>query len=175
MFSEPDFAQFIAGLGLKHFEPEELLAKTDRAHNTAPPKSLWENIAPTIIVLDRLRERLNRPIRISSAYRSHEYNRRLRGSAPLSQHVAFNAIDFVPGGGVSLFEATRLLQSMSDQWFASPAVFNRSAVSVGGRDIPSSDLLWRGGGGANEFRFRGGVSEYSNFIHIDTRGAIARW
>lgn len=175
MFNRNDFDAFVAGLGLRYFTSDELLAKTDRAFNTAPPARLWANIAPTILVLDQLRDDLGAAIRINSVYRSHEYNRRLRGSVPLSQHVAFNAIDFSPRGGVSLADAAERLFAMRDRWFSAPSQFSRAEEVVETRAIRNRPLVWRDEGSGPEFRFRGGVSEYSNFIHIDTRGENSTW
>lgn len=97
------FTAFIEGLGLRHFKAYELLTKgaqhsnPDSAAfglNTDPPRDLWPNIAATISVLDALRERLGAPVVPTSVYRSPTYNSAIAG-AGASQHMEFNAIDFV--------------------------------------------------------------------------------
>jgi hypothetical protein len=88
---------------LKFFAPSEFLIR-GTAHgtpgspgyglNTDPPRELWKNIVPTAKLLDQLRERLDTPIRIISAYRSPEYNRAIAG-AHASMHIEFRAVDFI--------------------------------------------------------------------------------
>ena len=74
-----DFAVFVAGIGLKHFSAGELLVKGSKhgnpgnpayGLNTDPPKQLWDNIVPTVRLLDRLRDALGAPINFTSVYRS---------------------------------------------------------------------------------------------------------
>jgi hypothetical protein len=98
-----DFALVVAKFGLKHFSAGELLVKGasngNPEHsafglNTDPPKALWDNIGPTIMLLDRLREKIGAPIHCTSIYRSPPYNAAI-GGAKNSQHMKFNAIDFV--------------------------------------------------------------------------------
>ena len=55
------FEEFFATLELQHFKFHELLKHTDREGNTEPPRSLWDNIVPTILVLDKSRAHLGVP------------------------------------------------------------------------------------------------------------------
>lgn len=101
----PAFEAFIGKLGLRWFAPDEFLELGGsnsgrgrcRGKNGYPDRSLWPNIATTAKVLDALRQRLGKPIRISSAYRNGAYNSCI-GGASASQHTRFNAIDFKVAG-----------------------------------------------------------------------------
>lgn len=100
-----DFDRFIEDLGLRFFTPAEFLflgAGNDSGRcqglNTFPPRELWPNIVNTARFLDAIRAEMNSPIRITSCYRSPDYNRCVSGAAS-SQHVQFNAIDFVCSAG----------------------------------------------------------------------------
>ncbi len=175
MFDINAFKTFVSGLRLSHFSAEELLTKTDRVHNHQPERSDWESIAPTILILDRMRSEMGVSINLNSVYRSHEYNRRLRGSGKRSQHVAFNAIDFTTGNRALLDDFTDKLISWRGEWFDSPRQYERSDIVIEGRKIPRQELSWRDRRGVHQFKFNGGVSLYSSFVHIDTRGYDAGW
>ncbi|MBT3143363.1 N-acetylmuramoyl-L-alanine amidase [Ruegeria litorea] len=99
-FSHSDFEAFIRSLGLRYFSPSEFLVlggqnKSGKCagKNTLPPQSLWGNIANTALLVDRIRDRLNAPVFITSAYRSPPYNACI-GGASASQHMRFNALDW---------------------------------------------------------------------------------
>ena len=118
-FDESAFAARIDALGLKHFGYKELLARTSSKNkfgtkNSKPPMRLWDNIIPTIIILDELRAELGKSISLQSIYRSEEYNQassdssmwrelRLRktwisASAPASRKALAESYSlFVPG------------------------------------------------------------------------------
>lgn len=142
---DPDFASFIATLGLQHFSASEFLVMGGSnssgacaGRNHPPPRSLWANIASTARVLDRLRSELALPIRLTSVYRNQPYNTCIAG-AGLSQHMRFNAADFTVSGASPSQSAAKLLE-LRDAGF-----------------------------------FHGGVGLYSTFVHVDTRGNNATW
>jgi hypothetical protein len=121
-FDEAAFIAYVGSLGLKHFKPYELLVMGSRhsdpdspcrGKNTRPPRKLWENIGPTIKVLDQLRARLGAPIRILNVYRSPAYNACI-GGAPQSEHMNFRAVDFMAEGNSRPADWARLLRSMRD-------------------------------------------------------------
>ena len=91
------YHEFISGLYLRHFTPEEFVSYTNQIRkgiiNTPPPASLFSNIIPTIWILDLLREKVQKPITLTSIYRSPNYNRAV-GGVSNSQHLRHNAIDF---------------------------------------------------------------------------------
>jgi peptidoglycan hydrolase-like protein with peptidoglycan-binding domain len=98
----PKFVEFVATLGLRHFVADELLflgnqnkSGSCKGLNDYPPEILWRNIAPTVAVLDKLREEMGAPIHFLSLYRSPAYNKCIDGSATNSFHMRYQAIDFV--------------------------------------------------------------------------------
>lgn len=101
-----DFDRFIKSLNLRNFSTDEFLI-LGGAHNTPgggcagkntyPPRALWPNIARTAQVLDHLRDRLDKPIAITNAYREPAYNACI-GGAKGSKHMEFNALDFKVSG-----------------------------------------------------------------------------
>jgi uncharacterized protein YcbK (DUF882 family) len=134
-----EFEQFIRDrVELRFFSPRELLFKgaTHFARgskgfglNTGPPRELWENILPTIKVLDRLRGTLGAPIRILSAYRSPAYNRSIDG-ALRSYHTQFKAIDFTAARGTPSIWAQELKEMRYEGDFNGGIGLYRSFVHV---------------------------------------------
>ena len=97
---EEDYADYIAGLNLRHIKPHELIRAHRRERNGVkngvPPRRLWKNMAPTLKAADELRERLGVPLNyITSAYRSPAYNRQCPGAATRSYHTRNMATDLV--------------------------------------------------------------------------------
>lgn len=185
------FAARIDGIGLKHFKASELLARTASKNkfgtaNSKPPERLWDNIIPTIIVLDALREHLGKSISIVSVYRSEAYNQAAgdksvgyAGRAKTSQHMAFTAIDFIVSG-MACTEVEKTLKewSNSGKMFYSPVMFERKAEKVSAGAIPFGELprTWRVWPLGVWFAFKGYIHAYpsENFTHIDTRGMTSK-
>jgi hypothetical protein len=95
------FSAYVAALGLRNFGADELLflgsqnaAGKCTGLNQYPDQSLWSKIAPTVAILDKLRDDLGAPIHILSAYRAPPYNQCLDGTATNSFHMRFQALDF---------------------------------------------------------------------------------
>ena len=85
---------------MKYFTIEELCrsntAKSLNIDNT-PPREIRENLeALTVHVLDVLRERYGKPVRVNSGYRSAELNDAIKGAAN-SQHLKGEAADITAG------------------------------------------------------------------------------
>jgi uncharacterized protein YcbK (DUF882 family) len=143
--------EFIDSLGLRHFKGKEFTPYWSRVRNgvknSEPPRELWENIIPTLVVLDELRERTGKPISLLSTYRNPNYNR-VVGGATQSHHKNFNAIDFT--GGLAPSEYARILKGMRNERFVNPLT-------------------------GKKFTFLGGVGKYPGFTHLDTRGHNADW
>ena len=100
---DTEFAAFIQRLNLRHFKPYEFLVMGHQhtnpnspafGLNAKPHRNLWKNIADTARVLDSLRELMGAPIATLSVYRTEAYNKAI-GGAKSSQHLDFNAVDFV--------------------------------------------------------------------------------
>jgi hypothetical protein len=142
---------YINGLGLSYFKGQELTPYWSRTcgntRNSVPPQSLWKNIAPTLVVLDRLRRDLGTAINITSSYRDNDYNACV-GGVSNSEHTQFKAIDFVARTGTPSSWAAKL-RGYRGQQFVIP--------------------------GIGSYTFSGGIGTYSNFVHIDTRGYNADW
>ena len=169
-----NFEGFITSLELQYFEPSELLINTENPLNTAPPQELWNNIVPTILILDKLRECLGVPICLSSVYRAPDYNATIEGAAPQSLHQAFAAADIsIPAlndMGVSLTVVYQLLSLWQDRWFESPVAISTIPVEVPAGVTPHAPLNTHEENGNHTFQFRGYIAYGGTYIHIDTRG-----
>lgn len=190
-FDETAFAAKIDALGLKHFTYKELLARISSKNkfgtkNSKPPMRLWDNIIPTIIILDALREELGTSIKLVSVYRSEEYNQAssdptqgYTGRAKTSQHMAFTAIDFTVSG-MSCTKVEKILMEWRDtgKMFYSPYKFERKAEKVKAGTIPFGELprQWHVWPFGVWFSFKGYIHAYpsENFTHVDTRGLTSK-
>jgi len=94
--NEREYKQFLAGLGLRYFRPEEIIRPHRNirkgVQNTIPPKELWSEMESTLKVADELRHRLGARVTVLSGYRSMSYNRAV-GGASRSQHTRNRALD----------------------------------------------------------------------------------
>lgn len=184
------FAAKIYGAGIKYFGPNEAMARTTSKNkfgtpNSRPSQDLWDNIIPTLIVLDALREHYGQPIKIHSAYRSKAYNQAsddaatgYKGRAKTSQHIAFTAIDFTVTGHPCTQVETQLMKWRDEgKQFYSPVSFQRKAVVVDGLTIPFGELPRTSAvEGGVWFYLRGYIDAYpsDNFTHLDTRGITGK-
>ena len=91
-FNARQFRHFGAGEFTAYFG-----AVRKGVRNSTPPRALWDNLVPTLRIVDALRGHLGKPCRILSSYRSPDYNRAV-GGAPQSQHLQFNALDIAFDG-----------------------------------------------------------------------------
>lgn len=96
-----NYKEFLTGLNLRHFNAEEFtsyqFASRNGVRNALPPRELWENIVPTAWLLDMLRAHLQKPIVLTSTYRSTMYNQAVGGTSR-SLHKDNRAIDFQARG-----------------------------------------------------------------------------
>ncbi len=175
--SEALFRKFIHELRLRNFKANELTAlfqrERDGVRNSPPAPELWSNIAPTLVVLDALRERMNAPISLSSAYRSPDYNAAI-GGAPASLHTAFSAVDFYLDNGKEEAAAETLL-NWQGRRFHCPVPIRSEADKNGSARLYSLRPVDEENGWS--FEFNGGVGYYraQRFVHLDTRGRRAVW
>ena len=84
----------------------ELTRTSVRGNNTPEASAVDNLIALVDRVLDPLRERYGKPIRVTSGYRSKLVNERV-GGAPTSQHTKGEAVDFVCEDMKTAFEIIR--------------------------------------------------------------------
>ncbi|MCX7109013.1 MAG: D-Ala-D-Ala carboxypeptidase family metallohydrolase [Proteobacteria bacterium] len=171
-----DFSSFIRSLRLRHFTAAELLVGTERVRNgvsnSFPPRELWHNIAPTVIVLDELRQRLGGAVNLNSGYRNPLYNAQLDGAAGRSQHMDFRALDFTTNATTMGDLADRALE-LRGLRFRIPITGLDFLQKHAPFDIDGLDLAQVGG--ETLFTWHGGVGEYTNFVHIDCRGENRDW
>ncbi|WP_420460874.1 D-Ala-D-Ala carboxypeptidase family metallohydrolase [Neolewinella sp.] len=170
------FVDYFNGLKLKHFQPAELLIGTSRAENCIPPRELWDNMVMTIVVLDELRSHFNAPLILTSVYRCEDYNRKINSASKLSQHQAFTAADFHVRG-VSAKKAADVLNDWADtgKEFRLPVKVNRTGISCSHGVIPFHDVRTNSKPEGEYFQLAGGISNYVNFTHLDTRGEYVTW
>ncbi len=144
------FRGFMEQAQLTHFDPAEFLTLgashfvkgPGQGLNAAPPQSLWPNIMQTAQVLDKLRDRLNAPIRISSAYRTKPYNTAIDGAAN-SWHLQFRACDIIVDG-VPPAKVADMLQKMKDEGeFKGGVGLYRGFTHV---DTRGKNVYWVAGG-----------------------------
>jgi uncharacterized protein YcbK (DUF882 family) len=107
------FDQWFATKKFKHFTASEFTSYFRRTRNgvrnTPPPVALWENIVPTLRIVDDLRRHFGKPIVLLSSYRSPAYNKAV-GGASASIHMKFNALD-IAVAGIAPSEVFRTLRS----------------------------------------------------------------
>ena len=106
--------EFLASEGIKHFKGKELVTGRLRG-NRIPIKNLWDNIIPTLNVLDTARDKFG-SIKINSCYRNEIYNRKV-GGASKSKHKLFKACDIKPLNASLDVVASWLEENIpSDKW-----------------------------------------------------------
>lgn len=80
-----------------HFTLEELTQSQTASRlgiDNTPPPDVIENLTRTAQCLEAVRKVLDKPITISSGYRSPRLNKAVKGAAN-SQHVTGQAVDFI--------------------------------------------------------------------------------
>ena len=142
MSSLQGFQRLLDKWGVKHFKAREFFyrgASDEKLNlNTDPPANLWPNMEATAKVIDEARKRLKAPIRITSAYRSPAYNRRI-GGVSNSTHVRFNATDLVTDSPAKLYLV--LMDMRREGLFKGGLGLYRSFVHV---DTRGHNATWRG-------------------------------
>ena len=175
---------YLALAGCRWISPGEVVSACGGG---IPPRALWPNIVPTMIVADAARERLGRAILVTSAWRSKLYNGSIRNAASLSQHLAFLALDLhVVEVGRWIEKRQHELQELLIRWrsdgkfFEVPAGLGWNgtvnADPLLGRAIPWKQIeVWERDGGSRVFRMAGGIGRYASFTHLDLRGFGSTW
>lgn len=142
MSNEQQFQRLLDKWGVKHFTAKEFFyrgASDEQWHiNSDPPAELWPNMEQTARMLDEARKRFGKAIRISSAYRSPAYNKRI-GGVPNSTHVKFNATDLVSDSPAKLYLV--LMDMRREGLFKGGLGLYRSFVHL---DTRGHNATWRG-------------------------------
>ena len=142
MTNQEQFQRHLDEWGVTHFTAREFFyrgASDERFQlNTDPPAELWPNMEQTAKVLEQARKRLGASIRITSAYRSPAYNKRIGGVAN-STHVKFNATDLVTAEPASLYLV--LMDMRREGVFKGGLGLYRSFVHM---DTRGHNATWRG-------------------------------
>jgi hypothetical protein len=94
------YAAFLGGLQMKHITVRQILEASMKTHGSIragiPPATMWKNMRPTLLVADRLSEKLREKVEVViSAYRCPAYNATCPGAASGSQHMKNVALDLV--------------------------------------------------------------------------------
>lgn len=190
---ESNYLAALAGLGLDHHSPIELLLPMKRvasngAKNTLPHPSLGPRLFFIALYLDLQRKACGFGNRQASLYRAPAYNAAI-GGARFSQHQAMAAADTHPIGGSrrALQQAAESLrnrridltpeqQKVFRDWIRKynlgPGVFSGS---VKGERINPANLRVRLDGPDAGINIIGGQGDYSWGSHRDLRGTVARW
>lgn len=145
--SEREILMFQAMLdkaGVQYFTAEEIFFRgasdVKLKLNSDPPRALWKNIIPTVLVADEARRRLGKPIKITSAFRNLAYNRAI-GSGPRSQHVQFKALDLWTTAPATLYKILLDLRREKFAGVSGGLGLYRTFCHVDCRPYPAT---WRG-------------------------------
>lgn len=104
-----DLQSLIDSWGVRHFTAAELCTERRTGAITVPPRQMWANIRPALMVADAVREVMGVPILVVSGYRSPDYNATVRGSLR-SEHMQFRALDLRPmNASVEALEQMRVI------------------------------------------------------------------
>lgn len=104
-----DLQALIESWGVRHFTARELCTERRTGTVTVPPRDMWRNIRPALLVADAVREVMGIPILVVSGYRSPDYNATVRGSLR-SEHMQFKALDLRPmNASVAALEQMRVI------------------------------------------------------------------
>ncbi len=94
------YRKFLNAHPMKYLSASEILRphfkRREGVSSGVPPTELWSNIVPTLHVANKIRQRLNTPLRyVVSAYRSLAYNAKCPGASKYSLHMQNRALDLV--------------------------------------------------------------------------------
>ncbi len=77
------YANFIQDLGLKNITSHDVLApqmlSKKRIQNSLPPRYMWENIVPTLRLIDKMSTYIKAEVHFVAIYRTPYFNRAMRG------------------------------------------------------------------------------------------------
>jgi lysozyme family protein len=111
--------------------------------NTDPPAALWPNMIDLARALQRFREEIGAPVKLTSVYRSPAYNKTLSGSATNSQHMQFMAADVIVDKGTPSDWQKLFAKLRSEGVFNGGIGLYKTFVHV---DVRGSPANWKGKG-----------------------------
>jgi lysozyme family protein len=135
-----------------NFRWDEFLTKGGSHHdknsdgyglNTDPPAALWPNVIELARTLQRFRDEIGAPVKLTSVYRSPAYNKSLSGSATDSQHMQFKAADIIAGKGTPRDWQKLLIKLRTEGVFNGGIGLYKTFVHVDVRGFPAN---WKGKG-----------------------------
>lgn len=111
------YASYLASIKFRRLTVKQVLEAHAKQRgsvwNSLPPRTLWRQVVPTLMVIDRVSQELEQPVtEIVSAYRSPAYNARCPGARSGSWHQANVAVDVkFPVRASTVAQTARTLRS----------------------------------------------------------------
>lgn len=111
------YAGYLASIKFQRLTVKQVLVAHAKQRgsvwNSLPPRTLWRQMVPTLMVIDRVSLELEQPVKeIISAYRSPAYNARCPGARSGSWHQANVAVDVkFPVHASTVAQTARTLRS----------------------------------------------------------------
>jgi hypothetical protein len=95
---EGSFTEWFAKQGFRRFTAQDFTSYFNKisqggVRNSEPPKEKWNNIVPTLRIVEDLCDSFGVTCVINSSYRSPAYNASTPGAARYSMHLEFKALD----------------------------------------------------------------------------------
>ena len=114
------YARFVQSLNLRNITPRMVLEPHFKSRgsvqNSLPPKSYWQKMAPTLMLIDKMVSRIGAPLKeIASAYRSPSYNRAVGGRSK-SYHMLNMACD-IKFHGISTYHVAYVAKQLRTQGY----------------------------------------------------------
>ena len=177
------FTNLIKRLNLRVLNSRHLMVGTLAKSNRIPDNSIWTNIIPVAIAVDYALENINyQGVKVVSGYRTVEANHHFRnynGYAGV-QHIAFRALHLEFRTAEQQNAFIRFFKAKCrNQWFITPVELPHIAVEVEifkhDFRIPYTPFTMRERYRCWEFKYRGGIGIYKNYLHVDCRGHNQSW
>lgn len=110
------YQEFLAAQGIRHFSAREVTLFRRWGKHEEPPRGMWRNIVPALVLGELLRAELGHPLVVGNGWRSEEYNRAVKGSAG-SRHRYNQAVDFdLPADRRDLDSRKRFADAAARLW-----------------------------------------------------------
>lgn len=150
---EGSFTEWFNKQGFRRFTAQNFTSYFNRisrvgVSNSEPPKEKWNNIVPTLRIVEDLCDSFGKTCEIYSSYRSPAYNASIPGAAKYSLHLEFKALDIV---FVTVVNGKKILDPTPSE-------------------VHARLKRWRDAG-----KWTGGLGSYPGFTHIDTRNYNTNW